>query len=153
MPSDNCRDILIVDDSNEIRSLLNEILSDAGYHVRICTDASEACWAIESKHPNFVISSWQMPDMDGFELCKWVRQCDRDGYLYFILIADYGGRFSRAKTGVDDFVSIPVDRDELLESVRRGEEVLELERRLRTPALNAQMQNIQSQNVSAQNAH
>lgn len=142
MPSDHCRDILVVDESNEIRLLLNDVLGNAGYDLRFCTDASEACWAIESKHPNFVISSWQMPDMDGFELCRWIRQFEREGYLYFILIADFGGRFSRAKTGVDDFVSLPVDRTKLLESVRRGEEVLELERRLRTTSSAAAVQSI-----------
>lgn len=118
--SDYCRDILIVDESNEIPSLLNNFLGKTGDQLRFCTDASEACCAIESKHPNFVISSWEMPEMNGVELCRRIRQFQRGGYLSLILIADLSYRFWRAKTGVEDFVSIPVARVELLKSVRRA---------------------------------
>jgi CheY-like chemotaxis protein len=81
--SDHCCDILVVDESNEIRSLLNSFLGKTGYQLRFCTDASEACWAIESKNPNFVISSGEMPDMNGVELCRRIRQFKRVGYLSF----------------------------------------------------------------------
>ena len=130
MQSQACHDILIVDESHGRRLELYEMLGFTGFEIRFCADASEACWAIESNRPSFVICSWQMPDMTGFELCRWVRARERGSHLYFILLEEFGAYFSRAKTGVDDFVSVPLRREELLASIRRGEEALTLGQRM-----------------------
>ena len=76
MTSVDCKEILVVDDSDSIRRYLNVTLARVGFNVRVCSDGTQACWEIESNPPDFVISDWQMPNMDGGELCKWVRSRD-----------------------------------------------------------------------------
>ena len=86
MSNEKPRDILVVDDSDAIRRYLKVTLERAGYNVRVCSDASEACWEIDSNPPHCIVSDWQMPNMDGAELCQWVRSHDLPHYVYFVLI-------------------------------------------------------------------
>lgn len=137
MCNEGFRDVLVVDDSEAIRRYLKVTLERAGYRVRLCSDASEACWAIDSDPPNYVISDWQMPTMDGAELCKWIRDHDLPNYVYFILITAHERVFDVVDgldSGADDYLQKPIKINELLARLRCGERVLELERRLRGPA-------------------
>lgn len=137
MVSDLCRNVLVVDDSDTIRKYLKVTLQRAGYEVRLCSDASEACWEIDSNPPDYIVSDWQMPNMDGAELCKWVREHELPHYIYFILITAHERVFDVVDgldAGADDYVQKPIKINELLARLRCGERILELERRLRAPA-------------------
>jgi sigma-B regulation protein RsbU (phosphoserine phosphatase) len=140
MSSDRPHEVLVVDDSDAIRRFLKLTLDRAGYNVRICNDASEACWEIDSRPPDFIVSDWQMPNMDGAELCKWVRQRDLPNYIYFIMITAHERVFDVVDgldSGADDYVQKPINIDELLARLRSGQRILELQRRLRAPAQSA----------------
>jgi sigma-B regulation protein RsbU (phosphoserine phosphatase) len=137
MPSDERFDILVVDDSDEICRYLKVTLERAGYNVRLCSGGLEACREIASDPPDFVVSDWQMPEMDGAELCEWVRGRDLPHYIYFILITAHEQVFDVVDgldSGADDYVQKPIKIDELLARLRSGERIVELERRLRAPA-------------------
>ncbi len=137
MSTENLRDVLVVDDADSIRRYLKVTLERAGYQVRLCSDASEACWEIDSNPPDYIVSDWQMPNMDGAELCKWVREHELPNYIYFILMTAHERVFDVVDgldAGADDYVQKPIKINELLARLRCGERILELERRLRGPA-------------------
>lgn len=137
MKSVECKDILVVDDSDSIRRYLKLTLERVGFSVRVCSDATEACWEIQSNVPDFVISDWQMPNMDGGELCKWVRARDSEttDYIYFILITAHERFFNVVdglNAGADDYLQKPIKANELMARIRCGQRILRLERQLRS---------------------
>jgi sigma-B regulation protein RsbU (phosphoserine phosphatase) len=137
MTSKDIRDILVVDDSDTIRRYLKVTLERAGYHVRVAADAAEACREIEDMPPDYIISDWQMPNMNGADLCKWVREANLPSYVYFILVTAHERVFDVVDgldAGADDYVQKPIKVNELLARLRCGERILRLERRLRALA-------------------
>jgi DNA-binding response OmpR family regulator len=135
MTSVDCKEILVVDDSDSIRRYLNVTLSRVGFNVRVCSDGTQACWEIESNPPDFVISDWQMPNMDGGELCKWVRSRDTVDYIYFIMVTAHERFFNVVdglNAGADDYLQKPIQANELMARIRCGQRILGLERQLRS---------------------
>lgn len=129
------RDVIVVDDSEAIRRYLKVTLERARYDVRVCSDASEACWEIETRAPDFIISDWQMPNMNGSELCRWVRNHQLPHYIYFILVTAHERVFDVVDgldAGADDYLKKPIQMNELLARMRCGERILKLERQLRS---------------------
>jgi DNA-binding response OmpR family regulator len=113
------------------------MLEENGYQVRLCSDAAEACWEIASRAPDFIISDWQMPSMDGAALCQWVRDRDLLNYVYFIMMTAHERFFDAVDgldSGADDYVLKPVKIAELLARIRCGQRILTLERKLREQA-------------------
>ena len=73
-----------------------------------------------------------MPEMNGIELCRRLRDGDHSGYIYVILLTSHDGTQKIVEgmtAGADDFISKPFDPPELLVRVRAGERVLSLETR------------------------
>jgi sigma-B regulation protein RsbU (phosphoserine phosphatase) len=137
MSSEVPHDVLVVDDSEAIRRYLKITLEREGYAVRLCSDAVEACWEIDSSPPDYIISDWQMPAMNGAELCRWVRGHDLPKYIYFILITAHECAFDVVDgldAGADDYLQKPIEINELLARMRAGERILQLQERLRAPA-------------------
>ena len=137
MTTKEIRDILVVDDSDTIRRYLKVTLERAGYHIRLAADAAEACKEIEIDPPDYIISDWQMPNMNGAELCQWVREQNLPSYVYFIMVTAHERVFDVVDgldAGADDYVQKPIKVNELLARLRCGERILRLERRLRALA-------------------
>ncbi len=135
--SNACRDILVVDDSETLRRYLKVTLERDGYEVRACSDASEACWEIDKRTPDFILSDWQMPNMNGVELCQWVRRQPIPRYIYFLLMTAHTRVFDLVDgldAGADDYVQKPIRINELFARLRCGERILKLDRRLRALA-------------------
>jgi diguanylate cyclase (GGDEF)-like protein len=127
------RDVLVVDDDPAILRLSSAILEGAGYEVVVASDGEQAMECIQASPPDFLITDWKMPGVDGIELCRWVRRIELPRYLYIILFT------SRTETrhmveaiaaGADDFFSKPIQPGELLCRMQAGQRILERERRL-----------------------
>lgn len=126
--------ILIAEDEPISRRLLEASLNEWGYDVLVTSDGSEA-WELIEKHdaPSLVISDWMMPHMDGLELCRKIRQMERTGYIYFIILTAKGRKediIEGLEAGADDFLIKPFDREELKCRTRTGERIIELEQRI-----------------------
>src|SRR5882672_9987874 len=72
--------VLIVDDDDVVRMMLQEALSEAGYDVTSVSDGRQALDAIRQDGCRLVVSDWQMPRMTGVDLCRAVRGEDIAGY-------------------------------------------------------------------------
>jgi len=126
--------ILIADDDPISKRLLEATLSGWGYDVLVTSDGSEAWEAMQQPEaPGLVISDWMMPHMDGLELCRKIRQMEKTGYIYFIILTAKGRKkdiIEGLEAGADDFLIKPFDREELKYRTRIGERIIELEQRI-----------------------
>jgi len=68
--------ILVVDDSESVREVVNFTLSNAGYQTIIAVDGREALGFLDGKHIDLIITDLHMPKMDGIELIKRVRKME-----------------------------------------------------------------------------
>jgi len=124
--------ILIVDDDDIVRAMLANTLKWSGYAVDVAADGREALDKLRSGACRMVISDWNMPEMDGIELCRQIRGGDFAGYIYIILLTGRSGTqdiVEGLSAGADDFIAKPFQPAELSVRVRAGERILGLETR------------------------
>jgi diguanylate cyclase (GGDEF)-like protein len=126
--------ILVVDDHPGSRVGMARALSEWGYEVVLAADGEEA-WSIQRKKPvDVILSDWKMPKMDGYELCERTRHAENEErYTYFIFMTGLADRdhFARGvEVGADDFLSKPVDLEELRARLISASRVTALQRRL-----------------------
>ncbi|WP_239031705.1 hybrid sensor histidine kinase/response regulator [Geomonas diazotrophica] len=113
--------ILIVDDSPTQAKLLEQMLAEQGYRVSSARNGSEALQIIASVPPDLVISDILMPEMDGFELCRQVRQLPHGAQMPIILLThlnDPSDVLHSLEVGADYFVSKPYSQKLLLSRIR-----------------------------------
>lgn len=124
--------VLIVDDDEIALELLEHTLSEAGHDVVKATNGREALALIRTGEFRMLISDWEMPEMDGIELCRRVRERHYGGYVYVILVTSNDGCdnvVAGLEAGADDFLSKPFHPAELCVRMRAGERLLSLESR------------------------
>lgn len=124
------RKILIVDDDPIMIRLLEKHLSLTGYSLLKASDGAEAMRLIMAEGPALVITDWEMPRMNGIELCRAVRSTDGVGLTYLIILTSHSDKkrvVEAFEAGADDYVSKPFDRGELLARVKAGMRVIEAE--------------------------
>lgn len=128
------RHVLVVDDSRMQRRILASLLGRAGYSVSEAASGTEALERCRSAPPDVIVSDWMMPGMSGISLCQTLRGLEQQNYVYFILLT------SRSETtditeglaaGADDFLTKPVNGDELRARIAAGERILRMERELK----------------------
>lgn len=125
--------VLLVDDDPDIRRLVHAWLEKAGYAVCVANDGQEALDAVELDCPDFLITDWEMPRIDGLELCRRIRNGSLPHYVYAIILTSRSceaEKIAGLESGADDFLSKPVGQGELLARLKSGSRVLELEREL-----------------------
>lgn len=124
--------ILVVDDDEISRDLIEFTLRRAGYDVDVAADGREAL-EMNRRHPyRFIISDWSMPKASGIELCREVRAAACEGYVYLILLTSHSAPdeiVAGMSAGADDFIAKPFNPQELIVRVRAGERILSLETR------------------------
>src|SRR5262245_54909210 len=124
--------VLIVEDDRDALELLDNALQHFGYDVTTARDGVEALAAVRSGEFQLVISDWEMPGLSGVELCREVRSCISPSYTYFILLTARRGTHNLVeglRAGADEFLSKPVDPDELKLRLDVAERILSLESR------------------------
>jgi DNA-binding response OmpR family regulator len=120
MPDTRKARILIIDDDIGFRDLLRLHLSAMGYQVRIAEDGVDGGRALLADAPDLIISDVNMPFLDGFELLALLRADESTAAIPVILLSGRSDGDSMAKAvdlGAADFLTKPVTRDQLLESV------------------------------------
>lgn len=122
--------ILVVDDDPTLRFLLEGTLTRLGHQVITANDGVCGLRYFEKAHVPLVISDMLMPDMDGLELCRRIRNANRSQYTYLILLTAVEGRagyLEGMQAGADDFITKPFDKDMLAARVVVAERILRLQ--------------------------
>ena len=128
------RRVLVVDDSKMQRRILSTLLERAGYAVFEAECGGDALQLCAQISPDIVLSDWMMPGMTGIEFCHKFRKMERESYGYFILLTSKTEKIEIAQglsSGADDFLSKPVNGDELRARLAAGERILRMEEELR----------------------
>ncbi len=108
--------ILVAEDQEPSGLAIRRILENLGHEVLVVSTGAEAWEQIVAGDWRLLITDWMMPHLDGPELCRRIRTHQPHPYTYIILLTGRDGRIDRLKglaAGADDFLTKPVDGDEL----------------------------------------
>lgn len=110
--------ILIVDDDNNIAELISLYLTKECYECKIVNDGEEAIRINESFHPNLILLDLMLPGMDGYQVCREIRQRST---VPIIMLSAKGEIFDKVlglELGADDYIIKPFDTKELVARVK-----------------------------------
>ncbi|MGH2635309.1 MAG: GGDEF domain-containing response regulator [Actinomycetota bacterium] len=113
--------VLVVDDDPFIARLLEIELRAAGYEVRVANDGRQALDLAHERCPELVLADVMMPNMDGFELTRQLRQDSRTASVSVIMLTARGlsaDKLEGFAVGADDYIVKPFDTPELLARIR-----------------------------------
>jgi len=126
--------ILIADDDDVLRHVLQATLSKWGYQVVIARNGLEAWRILQAEDaPKLAILDWIMPGMDGIEVCREIRKRVHEPYIYLILLTAKDRKkdvVAGMDSGADDYLAKPFDPDELKVRLRAGMRILDLQAEL-----------------------
>ena len=126
--------ILIAEDDPVSVKVLQFTLQHFGHEVVVAANGQEAWTKFDENPVRVIVSDWMMPGMSGLELCEKVRNRPRTEYTYFILLTaintDRDNLREAMASGIDDFLSKPVNKLELVTRVRSLLRVALLKRKL-----------------------
>jgi adenylate cyclase len=113
-----CR-VLVVDDQPPNIRLLEAILTPRGYDVQAASSGEEALKAIAESHVDLVLLDIVMPGMDGYEVCRRIREQPDTAYLPVVMVTASGDeqKVKALEAGADDFVTKPINQSELMARV------------------------------------
>jgi two-component system cell cycle response regulator len=126
--------VLIADDDDIVCAHLGELISAAGYSVRLAASGVEALRVLDAEPVHIVISDWEMPDMDGLALCRHIRGRPTEIYTYIVMLTirrSHDDIVAGLTAGADDYVVKGAEVAELLARVNVGRRITTLERSLR----------------------
>lgn len=123
--------VLIAEDDAVVRLLLRRWLTAWGFHVQEAADGEQA-WAILSQPtaPKLIVLDWEMPGLDGIELCRRIRQRHTPYYQYVLMVS---GRSEMAnvvlalESGADDCIAKPFEEAELKARLTVANRILDLQ--------------------------
>ena len=122
--------ILIVEDDPIDRAILGAALQKSGYEFAVAANGRDAIDLYSQEFFPIIISDWLMPEMDGLELCSFIRSMKTQSYIYIILLT---GRESKTDlvrglaAGADEYLVKPLLYDELQVRLKGAQRILDLE--------------------------
>src|ERR1017187_9881864 len=113
--------IAIVEDEAELASLIDYNLTRNGYETQVLNGSKGTLKALEQHKPDLVVLDVMLPDMDGFELCRQIRQSAvlaRTPVLFLTARSDEGDRGMGARICGEDYMTKPFSPRELIARVK-----------------------------------
>ena len=114
--------ILIVDDSNSLRQAFSSILNSLNMKVLLATNGSHAIELLEQHTPDLVITDIIMPEMNGYELCRWLKNNPATQKIPVLMCSTKSEEFDRywgMKQGADAYITKPFQSAELIATVQK----------------------------------
>lgn len=119
--------ILVADDEQEIRNLLDHFLKGQGYEVILASDGNEALKLASEKNPQVIILDIKMPGLDGLEVCKRLKEKEQTKLIPVIVITGFeDNKMEALNIGADDFVNKPFDMAEISSRVKSALQIRHL---------------------------
>lgn len=115
--------VLVVDDSLSVRTTLKELVGDAGYDVVTARDGVDALEQIQKNPPAAVLTDLEMPNMNGIELCRHIRQDDHLRHLPVVMITSRSQdkhRQMAQQVGIDVYLTKPYNDADVLKAISKG---------------------------------
>jgi len=117
--------VLIIDDDEKLTGLLIEYLGGFGYDVHACAHPARGLRMLRSEPPEIVILDVMLPGMDGFEVCRKVRETSQVPIIMLTARGEVTDRVVGLEMGADDYLSKPFEPRELVARIqavlRRGD--------------------------------
>ena len=143
--------ILAVDDSKANLALLVQVLNNAGFMVRPMLDGAAALESVKVELPDLILLDVKMPDLDGYEVCRILKVCERTKDVPVIFVSAEYGTFDKVKAfgvGAVDYITKPIQVDELLARINTHLKIRNLTLELQTS--NQNLKNLLSDLKTAQ---
>ncbi|MEH2007045.1 PP2C family protein-serine/threonine phosphatase [Nostoc sp.] len=146
--------ILVIDDDPIVRTVLKRTLQNQGYDTSVASNGQEGIAQAQLLHPALIICDWMMSQLDGLEVCRRIRADIELATTFFILLTARGAapgeeedRVRGLDAGADEFISKPIEMNELKARVRAGLRLHQLNQDLQSQkqALETLNQNLQTQ--------
>lgn len=112
--------VLIVDDEPSIVETTRFILESEGYHPLVASDGVAAMELVRQERPQVVLLDVMMPKLDGFEVCRMIREEPELKETFVLILTARGQRADEAialEAGADAYMRKPFDEDEFLARV------------------------------------
>ncbi len=126
--------ILIVEDDPVSRRLLEKTLVKAGHEFVSVENGRKALEEFKERFFPIVLTDWTMPEMNGLELCRAIRERTNTGYVFTVLLTAKDSKddiVAGLEAGADDYLTKPVNQAELIARIKTGIRILELEKSLK----------------------
>ena len=126
--------ILIVEDDPVSRRLLEKTLVKAGHEFVSVENGRKALEEFKERFFPIVLTDWMMPEMNGLQLCRAIRERTNTGYVFTVLLTAKDSKndiVAGLEAGADDYLTKPVNQAELIARIKTGIRILELERSLK----------------------
>jgi two-component system cell cycle response regulator len=140
--------ILVADDEPVNRTLIERLLVREGYHVLAARNGSEAVEQARSALPDLVLLDMMMPEMDGLDACRLIKETEATHDIPIIFLSARGEtemKVSALSLGADDYISKPFEADELIARVHVAIRLKRERDQLRMSAEEASMRAEQAQ--------
>jgi two-component system cell cycle response regulator DivK len=116
------KSIMVVEDNPINGKVIRLLLTNAGYDVRLISDAEEALRVLETWQPRLILIDIQLPGMDGLELTRLLKSNPKTCTIRIVALTAYAMKGDDAKAltaGCDGYISKPIDFQTCLEQVAR----------------------------------
>jgi len=113
--------ILIADDNENIRDALTYLLEDEGYALSMAKDGSDALKKVREFHPDILFLDIMMPEMNGYEVCRVIKNDPKLKNIYVIMLTAKGqvAEQERGKeVGADEYIVKPFSPMEILSKIK-----------------------------------
>lgn len=109
--------ILVVEDNELNRELMEELLEAHGFEIITAKNGSEGIGKAKELLPPLILMDIQMPDMDGTEACNHIKNAPETSHINIVAVTSYAMKGAKEKyisLGFDDYMSKPIDTKALV---------------------------------------
>ncbi len=126
--------ILVIDDDPAVQILLKRMLEKQGYKVLAVSNGEEGIAQALISPPGMIICDWLMPGLSGLDVCRYIKKDPNLSTTFFILLTSLDSVADRVKgldAGADDFITKPIEQNEMQARVRAGLRLHQMSRDLK----------------------
>ncbi|MEB3216680.1 MAG: SpoIIE family protein phosphatase [Nostocales cyanobacterium 94392] len=126
--------ILVIDDDPAVQILLKRMLEKQGYKVVAVSNGEEGIAQAVVSRPALIICDWLMPGLSGIDVCRYIKKDPDLSTTFFILLTSLDSVADRVKgldAGADDFITKPIEQNEMQARVRAGLRLHQMSRDLK----------------------